>query len=667
MVAIFVAGVWALHPVQTNAVTYLVQRMASIQAFFYILSVSFYICGRRLQFRNKSFRHAFPFYMVCLLGALGALLSKENSAMLPVMILVTEVWFFSPCLYTSIWKRLLHSRKAVWALLFILIMAFGFFAVEVGRGLAAGYATRHFTMMERILTETRIIVWYMTLLIWPDPSRMSIEHDVLVSTSFINPPSTLLSIIFLMLLGWLTIRYRRKTPLMTYGVAWFGLNLVIESSIVPLELIFEHRLYLPSVGLVLSFCCVLVGALRFLLAKRSPGDFRIIAYCSLALLVSGLTLLTSTRNEAWRDSITIYQDAVLKAPNHPRPHANLAVAYGGVGRYEQSISEGERAIALGQEHHEQWVVAASAILLSLNALGRHTEAVERGEQLLQQRPKSINGEFMPSFYLTLAEGNIKCGQVEGAYAATMKSLEWAQRKRRDPADLKLIQGMFALILLESAKMQLDLNQDNVFDPGAVSINTWIAKEFLQRGEREEARKLLTLASKENPDDSEALRFLEGINREDALNRAQAIKQDTKHRYQSSPFSRFHASMALAYQARTPTWSGYFHGIGEELLDYALEIQPGVADAHLLKAYYLHDRKEIEPAMAATERALALDPDYAKAWLALGYFRMELNDFPGAVTAFKKGLELYPGCPQRQSVLAAITAIEQNPALTTAQN
>ncbi len=93
----------------------------------------------------------------------------------------------------------------------------------------------------------------------------------------------------------------------------------------------------------------------------------------------------------------------------------------------------------------------------------------------------------------------------------------------------------------------------------------------------------------------------------------------------------------------------------------------MADAHLLKAYYLHDRKEIEPAIAAIQRALALDPDYAKAWLALGYFRMELNEFPAALSAFRKGLELYPGCPQRQSVLAVITAIEQNPALSTAQN
>lgn len=667
MFAVFVAGLWALNPVQTNAVTYLVQRMASLQAFFFTGSVACYLWGRRVHLRNRSFRHALLCYTGCVCAAAGALLCKENSAILPVMILVTEVWFFSPGLPTSIWMVLRRSRKAVWGLLLILILACALLSFEVVRWLAAGYTTRHFGMLERLLTETRIIVWYMTLLLWPSPSRMAIEHDIVVSTSLINPPSTLFSIIFLMVLGWVALRYRRKFPLMSYGVTWFGLNLLIESSIVPLELIFEHRLYLPSVGLILTFACALVGALRFLLTKQTLRDFRIITCSVLALLISVLTLLTFSRNEAWRDIITIYQDAVLKAPNNPRAHANLAVAYGMAGHYEQSMNEAELAIAVGREHHENWVVAANAILGSLNGLGRCAEAVERGEQLLQSRPSRFKGDFLPSLYLNLAEANLSCGQLEGAYAATLKSLEWTQQKRRGPADLRLIERMFLMILKESAKMQVDLNQDNAFDPGESSIKVWIARELLARGEREEARRLFTLASRENPDDAEAVRFLEGINREDALNHAQAVKENTKQQYSSLPFSRFNAFMALAYRARTPDMPVFLRNAGEKLLNYALEIHPGAADAHLLKAYYLHDRKEIEPAIAATERALALDPNYAKAWLALGFFQMELNQFQTAVTAFRKGLELYPGCPQRQSVLAAITAIEQNPALSTAQN
>ena len=287
MFAIFVAGLWALHPVQTNAVTYLVQRMASIQALFFITSMAFYILGRRRHIQSGSLVKAFPFYMACFIAAVGAFLSKENSLMLPVMILVTEIWFFSPDLHLSIWKRLLKSRKLVRGVLLILLLCLAFLSVKMGRDLAAGYAGRHFTLVERLLTEMRIVVWYMTLLLWPAPSRMSIEHDVVISTSLINPPTTLLAFVFLILLGWLTIRYRKKYPLITYGLVWFFLNLLIESSIVPLELVFEHRLYLPSVGLSLSFTVRLVGALRFLLPGRTARDFTIITCCAFALLMSG--------------------------------------------------------------------------------------------------------------------------------------------------------------------------------------------------------------------------------------------------------------------------------------------------------------------------------------------------------------------------------------------
>lgn len=658
MVAVLVAGLWALHPVQTNAVTYLVQRMASIQALFYILSISFYIMGRRTHIQKKSPGIASLCYTACFIAAVAAFLSKENSAMLPAMILVTEVWFFSPNLHSAIWKRLLHGGKVGRCLLLFLTLSCIFLSFKMGQDLAAGYVGRHFTMLERVLTETRIIAWYMTLLLWPDPSRMSIEHDVVVSTSLINPPTTLLSIIFLILLTWLTIRYRKKHPLMSYGVAWFLLNLLIESSVVPLELIFEHRLYLPSVGFFLSLTCLLLGVLRLLLARFTEPDFKTIACCFFALLISVLSLLTFMRNESWNDSISIYQDAVFKAPNNARAHANLAVAYGIAGHYEQSMSEAELAIAVGQKHHEQWVTAANAILGSLNGLGRHCEAVERGEQLLQQIPSTFNGEFMPNFHLNLAEGDLKCGQLEKAYASTTRALEWTQQKRRDLVDLKLIQGMFVLILQESAKTLVDLNQDGASDPGESSVKTWVAREFLQRGEREEARKLLTLASNENPDDLVAVRLLEGINKEDALNYAQTIKENTKDKYLSSPFSRFNACMALAYLIRTPNRSAPLPKMGEKLLDYALEMQPEVAEAQLLKGYYLHDRKEIKSAVEAARRALVLDPDYAKAYLALGYFLMDLNEFPAAVAAFHKGLELYPACPQRQAVRDLIANIEQ---------
>lgn len=126
-------------------------------------------------------------------------------------------------------------------------------------------------------------------------------------------------------------------------------------------------------------------------------------------------------------------------------------------------------------------------------------------------------------------------------------------------------------------------------------------------------------------------------------------------------------MAMAYLLRVPSYPQLLRNLGEGFLDYALELQPGAPDAHLLKAWYLYDRKEIQQAVVSAERALAVDSNYAKAWLGSGYFLMELNQFPEAVASFQRGLELYPGCPQRQSVRQLIANIEQISFLSTAQN
>ncbi len=327
--------------------TYLVQRMASIQALFFITSIAFYALGRRRQIQGGNLGKVFPFYVACSIAAVGAFLSKENSLMLPVMIVVTEVWFFTPDLHRYIGKRLVTSRKLVRVVLLILLLCLVFLAVKMLQDLTVGYAGRHFTMVERLLTETRIVVWYISLLLWPAPSRMSIEHDVVVSTSLINPPTTLLAAAFSSLLGWLTIRYRKKYPLITYGLVWFFLNLLIESSIVPLELIFEHRLYLPSVGFSLSFTCALVGALQFFLARKNDEGFQdhyLLCLCHVGVRTE---LLTFSRNEAWRNNITIHLDAVLKAPTIRELMRTSQWLMARPASMMRAISEAESAIALG--------------------------------------------------------------------------------------------------------------------------------------------------------------------------------------------------------------------------------------------------------------------------------------------------------------------------------
>jgi tetratricopeptide (TPR) repeat protein len=222
------------------------------------------------------------------------------------------------------------------------------------------------------------------------------------------------------------------------------------------------------------------------------------------------------------------------------------------------------------------------------------------------------------------------------------------------------------MLQESSDTVADLDQDGSPDPGGLPIKTWIAKAFLERGERGEAKKLLMLASVENPEDMETVRLLEEIKREDVLNNAQMAKEDMKETDLSSPFSGFNACMALAYLGRNDNLPSSLRSLGEKFLDYAIEINPRVANAHLLKAWYLRDRGETKQAIASTLLALAVDPDYAKAWSGLGFFLMESNQFVEAAGAFNKTLELYPGCPQRKTIIELISGIQQNAPFSTAR-
>jgi tetratricopeptide (TPR) repeat protein len=476
--AIWVAGLWALNPVQTNAVTYLVQRMASIQTFFYVLGVSFYILGRRKHLFCNNKLGALFFYLATFIATICAFLSKQNAAMLPVMLVVTEVWVFQSQLFRPLWTRIRKTNKVVWSILLFNLFLSILLSVKIFNVLDGGYAIRNFSMWERLLTESRVIVWYLTILLWPLPSRLSIEHDIEISTSFLSPPTTLLSFLFLFLMLYLALKYRRKFPLLSYGGMWFFLNLAIESTIVSLELVFEHRLYLPSIGFYLFIVLALVGIFRTLLGNMTKRDFIRLAWSGFAIVASCYCLLTFQRNEAWRDFLTFNQDVVSKAPLNSRAHSNLAVALAKAQKYEEAIQEAEIAIKLGYKYNEQYVVSASVIVGASIGLGNFEKAAEYGEKLLANRPEPCDAGALPNFCLQIAEAYRRMGQLGKACSYALLGMEYHKKIGAGPSyEKKLIEGMLFSILTETKDKDVDLDGDGLLDPGSLPIRTWIALAF----------------------------------------------------------------------------------------------------------------------------------------------------------------------------------------------
>ncbi|HYA40298.1 MAG TPA: tetratricopeptide repeat protein [Syntrophobacteraceae bacterium] len=645
-----VAAIWALSPLQTSAVTYLVQRMASMQALFFTLCAACFIKARLLSGKNNGV--AFVFYFLCALAAICAFLSKENSALLPVVLTMVDIWFFDSAWLKKGWAV---CRKTGWkvraaAAGVLLASSWYGFAVVLPKVLS-GYAHRDFDLAERLLTEGRVVVWYMSLLLWPSPARLSMEHDTQISTSLFSPLTTFPALLLTAALIIFAVRYRRRLPAVTFGIAWFFLNLVIESTIVPLELAFEHRLYLPSVGLYLSVAAVFAIFLRKAASRLTSGEFAKAACSLLLICASCFALLTFIRNEAWENKLTIHYDAVMKAPESPRTNADLANTLAEAEQYEEAIKYAEKAIKLGKNGREAYGLAENALIVSLKKLGRTDEAIENGEKFLEEYgDKEIGADALPDLCINMAMACLEKKKPDDALRWVLDGLRYTQLTDNSPYNKGLIGAAMLEIFSRFDPHDADPGLEGACgEPPLPPPVIWAAEEFKRHGEAQYAREIVEREYAKNPDDSHLKAEVENLQKEDAQNQAQKEKWNSFQKYVMYPFSRFNFDMAVAYLVQEKQLPKFFQEIGERRLDAALEISPGSSEARLLKGWYFFNREDADHAVEAARKVLDGDPENSNAWLALGFFLAKAGDNHGAVAAFKKVIDLYPGYSRRSVV------------------
>ncbi len=366
-ISLAAALLWAASPLATNSVTYIVQRMTSLAAFFYLLALFLYGRGCLAGGRTRFFCFA-----GCLVSALLAFGSKENTFTLPFFLILYE-WFFIADMEPG---RMSRARAAV---IVSAVAAAGLGLLVFGDPatmILGGYAIRDFTPLERVMTEWRVIFLYLSLIFLPLPSRLNLDHDFSVSTGLLSPPSTVLSLLALLALLALALIRARKQRLLSFAVLWFLGNLVIESSVVGLELVFEHRTYLPGVFLYLA-------AAAFLLAPGRTWRLR-------AGLVAALVLLSAwgtwERNKVWRDEVTLRRDCAVKSPNKARTHAILANALLRAGRTAEAETEYRAALRLEHDPGKAAEIAYNLANLHL-AGGRLGEAERIYRRLARERPR----------------------------------------------------------------------------------------------------------------------------------------------------------------------------------------------------------------------------------------------------------------------------------------
>lgn len=311
------AALWAINPIHTQAVTYIVQRMAILAALFYILGIFLYLKGRLIQERSGKI----IFFTGCLLSYLLAVGSKENAIMLPVSLLLTELVFFRDT------HRAHHGKTNIlWAgAAIFLFICFAIMTLVKFDGLdflLNGYQNRPFSMPERLMTEARIVIWYIGLIFYPSPHRLSVAHDVTLSTSLASPWTTLPAMLTIAALVVLALWRIKKNAFLSFGILFFLINHIVESSILPLELIFEHRNYLPSMFLFLPVAAGIQLLLEHETLKSRTAYHLMVAFVPLLLIA--LSWSTYYRNAVWQTEKTLWEDAMAKAPKNARPLTTLA-------------------------------------------------------------------------------------------------------------------------------------------------------------------------------------------------------------------------------------------------------------------------------------------------------------------------------------------------------
>lgn len=326
---------WLFLPLSASTIFYVVQRMTLLAGTFTLIGLLGFLYAVSIGCERHFKRERWIATVSVLLGYFLGVLSKENAIMLGVFVCV---------LYLSLIRSGLGAQKKWWdkwvALFAVAPLMLLFTYLVLDSRYLSGYGVRDFSPIERVMTEWRILWDYLLKILYPSPSRINLfNDDVLVSRGLFNPFNTLsagLAWLVLIIIAW---RKRAIAPYILFGLAWFLGGHLLESTIVGLELYFEHRNYIPSIGIILAAVWFI-----FILWDRAEGmntgNVKIVAKASIGVVVlvcSGWYMMVfSAEVDAWKDQKSFTMSALLDRPNSLRANQEAASYLASSGDYRGS-------------------------------------------------------------------------------------------------------------------------------------------------------------------------------------------------------------------------------------------------------------------------------------------------------------------------------------------
>lgn len=352
----FLAGlIFLVHPLATQSVSYITQRFTALATLFYLGSVIAYLAARvRMEASTDSGRPN-AWYALSLASAFLAMKTKEIAFTIPFCIGMFELLLFRTSAAGR--RRFLYLVPFAALLVIIPLSLLGPELGLMGAGEGIAEITRKekiYDLVERspyeyLLTQFRVLVIYLRLFFLP--VNQQVVYDLKASRSLLDP-RVLLSAFLLLAVAWNAVRIWRRSAagergepwhgrLAALGIAWFFLTISVESSVIPIkDLIFEHRTYLPGVGVSVVFAVILTGVAGRLLPARLCG----MRTALIGLIVFSLAASTVARNRLWVDELLFWDDVVRKNPGKAIGYHNRGNAYAKTGDYDRALKDFDTTI-----------------------------------------------------------------------------------------------------------------------------------------------------------------------------------------------------------------------------------------------------------------------------------------------------------------------------------
>jgi len=603
--ALLAALIWGLHPLQTEAVTYVVQRVESMAGLFYLVCLYCFL-------RSTQAARPLGWRIATVLSCLVGMGTKEVMATAPVALFLFDRTFLAGS-FTGAWRQrrgLYLCLAATWVPMALLVASTGF-----SRGGSAGFGSA--SPWAYWLTQFGALSRYLRLAVWPHPQVFD------YGTRLVHRPGeAALAALLVLALGGATLAALKARPALGFLGAWFFLILA-PSSLVPVatQTMAEHRMYLPLAAVSVA----LVAGAYALGGRRS-----VIPLAVAALL---LAALSARRNEVYRSALSLWSDTAAKVPGSARAHNNLGLELFRAGKDGDAIAQYQ--ISLGIEPGDQGT--HSNLGNALDRAGRTREAIVEYQAALRIQP-----DFAPALY-NLA----KALHGEGRIAESITSYEAVLKIQPDYADaynglgeaLERAPGRTAEAIdryQQAIRINYDFPQAH-YNLGAALERAGRATDAVT--EYQEALRL----QPDFPEASDNLGVL--LCATGSLAEGMDLFEDALRAKPDFAKAHFDLANALVQSGRVPE---AIHHLQE-----ALRIEPDMVEANNNLGMILCRSGHIPEGLAHIEAAIRAKPDFAPAHFLRGLALLQTGRRMEAAAEFEKVLDLRPNDPSALKMLGII--------------